>query len=130
MIPFHAFALVTTGFWGFPGVPGLAVTPPTTANIGVPTFVQAGKLSCAARLLDFTHLQSWCSKGSTVVYNAVQEFSGGTAIVSDFADATVGETYAQITWLVATVDGFPNAVGWQVSMVIGTSPASMLTGVF
>ena len=124
MIPFHAFALVTTGFWG------LGVTPPGTATVGVPHFVQAGKLSCAARLNDAAHVQTWCIKGGTLLYNAVLDFSANSAVVSDFSDTTVGETNAQITWLVATVQNAPGAVGYQVSIVVGSNPASMLTGVF
>jgi hypothetical protein len=124
VIPFRAFALVTTGFWG------LATTPPTTANIGVPVFVQAGKLSCAARLNDITHLQTWCFKGSLLLYNAVQDFSSNTAAVSDFADTTTGEVNAQITWLVATVANYPNSVAYQVAIVVNGNQQSALSGVF
>jgi hypothetical protein len=130
IVPFRAFALITTGFWGFPGAPALAITPPGTAAIGVPTFVQAGKLSCAARLNDITHLQTWCFKGSLLLYNAVQDFSAQTAAVSDFADTTVGETPAQITWLVATVAGFPGSVGYQVAIIVNGNQQSALSGVF
>ena len=126
VIPFHAFALITTGFWGT----ALGVTPPTTAAIGVPTFVQAGKLSCAARLNDFTHLQTWCFKGTLLLYNAVQDFSAQTAAVSDFADTTVGEVPAQITWLVATVANYPNSVAYQVAIAVNGNQQSALSGVF
>src|ERR1019366_1527068 len=130
VVTFRAFALITTGFWGFPGAPALAITPPGTAALGVPKFVQAGKLSCAARLNDITHLQTWCFKGSLLLYNAVQDFSSNTAAVSDFADTTIGEVNAQITWLVATVANYPNSVAYQVAIAVNGNQQSALSGVF
>lgn len=96
-----------------------------------PVFLQAGKLSCAARLWTPSELQTWCMKGNPlrVVHNTRQDILGGNAFVESFVDNTPGEIPSQVTWMFQH-DTTAGRVKYQMTLLVsGHEQNPPLTGV-
>ncbi len=96
-----------------------------TPQSGTPMTIFVGKMTCTARLITTTQLQTWCTKGSTLVHNTIQTIlpNGNNSFAESFSDFTPGEPAAQITWIFFPVSG---AVNWQATWQIGTNPSTKL----
>lgn len=106
---------------------------------GTPKFVTAGKLSCGARMVSPTQMQTWCYKVSNgvnvLVQNTITSLSdtvgnvGGSAFIN-FVDSTPGEAWVMIGWSVwfdHTDAKYHYSVSWQVNLV---GPSTLQTGTF
>lgn len=100
------------------------------SKIMVTRNILVGKLDCAGRLLDYEHFQSWCFKGTRLVYNQVTDISKSTVATSYYYDNKPDEVDAMITWLVAFVEGNPKTVSYQVSYMVAGVEKPYIAGAF
>ncbi len=125
------FTVLTFGFWANPGA--VQYTPSTVGTI---KNITVGKLDCAARLNDFTHVQFWCIKGGVVVHNELNDLTGPSTVSAFYADMKKQtfpdpvEDTATICWIFAFVENSPGTVSYQVSWAVGDKPEKMLAGQF
>lgn len=125
------YAIICLGFWANPEQ---VQYPPS--EIGAVRNVFVGKLSCAARLNDLTHVQFWCSKNGEIVHNEINKLSTVVAITVGYAD-TLQQTFpdpvediAWVRWIFAYPELNPTTVSYQVGYGIGKNPEKMLSGQF
>lgn len=105
--------------------PPLAMLPPTTTGTpGLATFLQVGKLSCAARMWSVALLQVWCLKGGVVVINIAKSVEPG-GYIFDYDDSINDPMVARINW---TFFMDYNPVPWNATITVGTTVGGVLGG--
>ncbi len=131
MLGLVAFTFLCYGFWANPQA---VQYPPSEAGSVKNIFV--GKLTCAARLNDATHVQFWCIKDGVVIHNELNALNATTALTFGYAD-DISQTFpdpveapAWIRWIVANVELSPGTVSYQVGYSVGGAPEKMLSGQF
>lgn len=93
------------------------------ASPGLPTYLQVGKLSCAARLITPVQLQIWCISNNLVIYNSIQDVTGSSdyTLSLGFFDPEI----ARVSWVFFATH---NPINWQAVITIGTKEGPLLTG--
>ncbi len=117
----------TTGHWQ--ADPAQTYVP---SQIGIAKNVFVGKLTCGGRLIDLVHFQMWCyNLGGKVVHNEITEIIDGGCVCATYYDRKPNEQDAEITWMVAAVEGHPQTLAYQISYWSGTQAnQKMLQGPF
>ena len=100
------------------------------SKLMVPRNLVVGKLDCAGRLLDLERFQSWCFKGTRLVYNQITDISNSGVATSYYYDNKPNEVDAMITWMVAFIEGNPKTVSYQVTYIVGEVEKPYLSGIF
>ena len=114
--------------------PPLAMLPPTTTGVpGVPTFLQVGSLSCAARMYTPTQLQVWCFKDvalKVIGINALSDVSD-MGFELTVADSNNYDTNTSIVWLFlpTQLPPTPIVVAWQATITRATVVGNVLSGI-
>ncbi len=125
------FTVATFGFWANPQ----AIQYPPSLPGSVKNIV-AGKLSCAARLNDASHVQFWCLKDGLLVHNEVDDISGSMTVTTGYGDFKTQtfpdpvEDTACVTWTFANVELSPGTVSYRVTWTVGDKPEKALAGQF
>ena len=98
-----------------------------SSQLGVVKNIQAGKLSCAGRLVAPTQFQGWCYKSGKLVINTVAEFSDAD-YTWNYSDDSINEIFAGLKWHIYTMP-FLADVYWDAEITNGAN-VSTLSGVF
>lgn len=96
----------------------------------LPAFIQAGKLSCGAKMYSPTQLQVWCFKDLTmkvVAVNCLVDVSVSGFFLLDTSDAAQNIFLCWMFFIDQTVT--PSKVNWQAAVTIANISGPILTGV-
>ena len=107
------------------GFEPIAVLPPTTLGIpGIPSYLQVGKLSCAARMWNPTELQIWCTKQNVIVVNIVKKVEF-VEYTFEYGDSLVDPMPTKIVWSFFMEE---SPVPWNATIAVGTVVGGVIVG--
>ena len=119
------WVLSSFGVWANP-----AGTIYPESQIMVARNLIVGKLTCAGRLTDYEHFQSWCFNGLRLVTNQLIDISKSTVATVTYYDNHLNEVDAELTWMIAFVEGNPKTVAYQVAYSVGGVTKPYIAGAF
>ena len=113
--------------------PPLAMSPPTTTGPGVPTFLQVGTLSCAARIYTPIQVQVWCFKDAllkVIAINLLNDVSD-MGLQLTVADSNNWDTNTSLVWifLPTQLPSTPIVVAWRATITRATVVGNVLSGI-